>query len=103
MRDAATTVDERLGENYGKYARKTADAIENAAGSLRERDFSDMADDTREFVRKSPVMAVGAAAAFGFVLASLLRSGRDRKSVVEGKSVSVRVDIGGSSIIKKKK
>src|SRR3546814_19040239 len=27
----------------------------------------------------------------------------DRKSVVEGKSVSVRVDIGGSSIIKKKK
>src|SRR3546814_454533 len=75
MRDAATTVDERLGENYGKYARKTADAIENAAGSLRERDFSDMADDTREFVLKSPVMAVGAAAAFGFVLARLLRSG----------------------------
>src|SRR3546814_21082487 len=52
-----------------------ADAIENAAGSLRERGFSDMADDTREFVRKSPVMAVGAAAAFGFVLARLLRSG----------------------------
>src|SRR3546814_14719358 len=29
--------------------------------------------------------------------------GRDRKSVVEGKSVSVRVDLGGSRIIKKKK
>src|SRR3546814_15338289 len=28
---------------------------------------------------------------------------RDRKSVVEGKSVSVRVDLGGSRIIKKKK
>src|SRR3546814_11525036 len=28
---------------------------------------------------------------------------RDRKSVVEGKSVSVRVDIGGRRIIKKKK
>src|SRR3546814_17063573 len=28
---------------------------------------------------------------------------RDRKSVVEGKSVSVRVDFGGSRIIKKKK
>src|SRR3546814_20893625 len=27
----------------------------------------------------------------------------DRKSVVSGKSVSVRVDLGGSSIIKKKK
>src|SRR3546814_12019364 len=28
---------------------------------------------------------------------------RDRKSVVSGKSVSVRVDLGGRSIIKKKK
>src|SRR3546814_11258352 len=30
-------------------------------------------------------------------------AGRDRKSVVEGKSVSVRVDLGGRRIIKKKK
>src|SRR3546814_16738832 len=30
-------------------------------------------------------------------------AGEDRKSVVEGKSVSVRVDLGGSSSIKKKK
>src|SRR3546814_15572264 len=28
---------------------------------------------------------------------------RDRKSVVQGKSVSVRVDIGGARILKKKK
>src|SRR3546814_21105315 len=36
---------------------------------------------------------------------SLLRRRRrpDRKSVVEGKSVSVRVDVGGRRIIKKKK
>src|SRR3546814_13492385 len=31
------------------------------------------------------------------------RGQRDRKSVVSGKSVSVRVDLGGRSIIKKKK
>src|SRR3546814_11586914 len=31
------------------------------------------------------------------------RSGIDRKSVVSGKSVSVRVDLGGRRIIKKKK
>src|SRR3546814_18745685 len=30
------------------------------------------------------------------------RAGRDRKSVVSGKSVSVRVDLGGRRIIKKK-
>src|SRR3546814_17801711 len=33
---------------------------------------------------------------------SLDQAARDRKSVVEGKSVSVRVDLGGRSIIKKK-
>src|SRR3546814_18780078 len=32
-----------------------------------------------------------------------LRAYRDRKSVVEGKSVSERVDLGGRRIIKKKK
>src|SRR3546814_12275180 len=32
----------------------------------------------------------------------LLQEGGDRKSVVEGKSVSVRVDLGGRRIIKKK-
>src|SRR3546814_12973685 len=35
--------------------------------------------------------------------APLLRRHRDRKSVVSGKSVSVRVDLGGGRIIKKKK
>src|SRR3546814_15844207 len=33
----------------------------------------------------------------------VLDDGTDRKSVVEGKSVSVRVDLGGRRIIKKKK
>src|SRR3546814_16142266 len=35
--------------------------------------------------------------------ATLLPSGRDRKSVVSGKSVPVRLDLGGRRIIKKKK
>src|SRR3546814_11840226 len=35
--------------------------------------------------------------------ATRLRRQADRKSVVEGKSVSVRVDLGGRRIIKKKK
>lgn len=75
LRDAAGSVDERLGENYGNYARKTADAIASTATSLRETDLAEVADNTREFVRRSPVMAVGAAAAVGFVLARLMKSG----------------------------
>src|SRR3546814_18658743 len=34
---------------------------------------------------------------------TFLKLSRDRKSVVQGKSVSVRVDLGGRRIIKKKK
>lgn len=75
LQDAAGSVDDRLGENYGKYARKTADAISSAATSLRETDFQEITENTREFVRKSPVVAIGAAAAVGFVLARLLTSG----------------------------
>src|SRR3546814_15210663 len=35
--------------------------------------------------------------------ASAVRGRKDRKSVVSGKSVSVRVDLGGRRILKKKK
>lgn len=78
LRDAAGSVDERLGENYGQYARKTADVIAGAATSLREKDLSAVTDDAREFVRKSPVVAVGIAAAAGFVLARMLKSGNSK-------------------------
>src|SRR3546814_14538430 len=37
------------------------------------------------------------------IVAAQVGRGRDRKSVVEGKRVSVRVDLGGRRIIKKKK
>src|SRR3546814_17702594 len=38
----------------------------------------------------------------GDMIRTVAFDGRDRKSVVSGKSVSVRVDIGGSRIITKK-
>src|SRR3546814_12491670 len=39
---------------------------------------------------------------FDLVFVSLFASGADRKRVVKGKSVSVRVDLGGSRFIEKK-
>src|SRR3546814_19402374 len=39
----------------------------------------------------------------GFLESRVSARDRDRKSVGEGKSVSVRVDLGGRTIIKKKK
>src|SRR3546814_11394108 len=54
-----------------------------------------------EHVRVAQVPAFGAAIIHDTVIA-LGEGGTDRKSVVEGKSVSVRVDLGGRRIIKKK-
>jgi hypothetical protein len=73
--DTAEGLDERLGEEYGDYARKAAGAIENAANSLAAKDPDELIDDTRSFVRKSPGVALAGAAVIGFALVRLVKSG----------------------------
>ena len=73
--DAAKSVDERLGEDYGRYAHKAADAVSGFAGKVRERSVEDIVDDARDFVRKSPVVAIGIAAVAGFALMRVLKTG----------------------------
>lgn len=77
MRDAAGSVDEKLGEQYGAYARNAAEQISGFAESLRGKQVDDLVEDARDFVKKSPAVAVGIAAGVGFVLARLLKSGLD--------------------------
>lgn len=74
---AALDVDARLGEQYGQYARTAANGISSFADGLRNKEVDDLISDATELVRKSPVIAVGAAAAVGFVIARLLKSGLD--------------------------
>lgn len=75
--DTATGLDERLGEEYGDYARKAAATIENTANSLAAKDADELIEDTREFVRRSPGIALAGAAVVGFALARLIKSGLD--------------------------
>lgn len=75
--DAARSVDERLGSQYGEYAHRAAGAVTDFAGKVREKNVDDFVDDAKEFVRKSPVVAVGIAAVAGFALVRLLRTGLD--------------------------
>lgn len=77
IRDSAATIDQNVGKQYGDYARTAADSVEGFAGKLDAKDVDAIVVDAREFVRKSPAVAIGAAAAIGFVLARLVRSGRD--------------------------
>ena len=73
--ETADGLDERLGEDYGNYARRAAGAIENAANSLASKDPDELVDDTREFIRKSPGVALAGAAIAGFAIARLIKSG----------------------------
>ena len=73
--DTADGLDERLGPEYGDYARRAATAIEDAANPIAEQDADELIDDTREFVRKSPGIARAGAAIVGFALARLITTG----------------------------
>ena len=73
--DTAAGIDERLGEEYGDYARRAAETIEGAANNLAAKDPEELIDDTREFIRRSPAVALAGAAIVGFALARLIKSG----------------------------
>lgn len=73
--DTAPGIEERLGPDYGDYARRAAGAIENVANTIAEKDPDELIDDTRNFVRNSPGIALAGAAVVGFVVARLLKSG----------------------------
>lgn len=73
--DTASGIDERLGEDYGDYARRAAGSIENVANAIAEKDPDELIEDTRNFVRNSPGIALAGAAVVGFVVARLLKTG----------------------------
>jgi hypothetical protein len=72
--DAAATVDDKVGRDYGDYARRAADAVSGAAQTLRGKDVETLYEDARALVTKSPAIAVGTAIVLGFAIARLARS-----------------------------
>ena len=79
--DAATSIDERLGAEYGQYARRAADAVSDFAETLRNKEVDELYDGAANLVRKSPAVAIGVAAAVGFGLVRLIKSGLPEEQV----------------------
>ena len=86
--DTAASIDDRLGSQYGDYARQAAEAVERAARSLANKEPDELIDDARSLVRKSPGIALAGAAILGFALVRVVKAGlegggstnRDRSS-----------------------
>ena len=79
--EAARSVDQKFGEDYGEYAHKAAGAVSSFADTVRGKSVEDIVDDTREFVRKSPGIAIGIAAIAGFALMRVIKTGLDESGV----------------------
>ncbi|WHO40645.1 hypothetical protein PMI04_008675 [Sphingobium sp. AP49] len=75
--DTAGTVDAKLGPQYGDYARQAAESVASAADTLDSKDVDQLMTEARDFVRKSPAVAIGAAAVVGFVLMRLAKGSSD--------------------------
>lgn len=77
VEDNAAVIDEKLGLKYGDYARKAAGALGDTATRLDEKELAELGEDVKEFVRKSPGVAIAGAAVAGFLLARLFRGSND--------------------------
>jgi ElaB/YqjD/DUF883 family membrane-anchored ribosome-binding protein len=75
--DNADTIDEKLGTRYGDYARSAARSMQETAAKLEAKELGELGEDAKEFVRKSPGVAIGLAAVAGFLLARLFKGSSD--------------------------
>jgi ribosomal protein L12E/L44/L45/RPP1/RPP2 len=73
-------MDSRVGSQYGDYARRAADGLVSFNDALKGKDVDDLFNDARELVAKAPAVAVGTAAALGFIVARLAKAGLDKSA-----------------------
>ncbi len=71
--DTAPAIDEKLGPKYGDVARTAARSMQETAARIESKDIAELGNDAKEFVRKSPGLAVGIAAVAGFFVARLFK------------------------------
>jgi ElaB/YqjD/DUF883 family membrane-anchored ribosome-binding protein len=53
---------------------RASESVAGFASTLRAKDVDELFQDAREAVKKSPAIAIGAAAAVGFLLARVIKS-----------------------------
>ena len=75
IEDTVEQIGERLGPQYGDYAKSASQTIQRYASTLENKDPDELVDDARALIRKSPAVAITGAAILGFGLVRLLKAG----------------------------
>lgn len=68
---------EKFGDKYPQYLTDMAGTLAALAVDLRAKEVGELINSTRDFVRKRPAVAIGTAAAAGFLLARMMKSGNN--------------------------
>lgn len=71
--DNAGTLDETVGVKFGDYARSAANAVQDTAVRLDEKSIDELGSETKEYLRSNPVVALGLAAAAGYLIGRVLK------------------------------
>lgn len=74
--DNVAVIDEKAGAKYGDYARSASKTVSEAASHLDEKSLEELGEEAKEWVRKSPGIAIGVAVAAGIVLGRLFKSSK---------------------------
>jgi ElaB/YqjD/DUF883 family membrane-anchored ribosome-binding protein len=82
--EAAAAVDDKVGAQYGDYVRQAGETLATISTTLRDKDVDDLVDDARGVVRSSPALAIGAAAAVGFLVARIVKAGATPSDGADG-------------------
>ncbi len=75
LRESTHSFDER--PNIRAVVDSAADGLEQLAGSIRDRDFSDIFNDFEDVVRRRPATVAAVSVAIGFLAARFLKSTAD--------------------------
>lgn len=69
----APSIDEKLGQKYGDYARSASRSIQGAADKLNAKSVDELGEDAREYVRQNPGKSIGLAVLVGYLVSRLFR------------------------------
>ena len=80
IEETVEQIGERLGPQYGDYAKSASTTIQRYASTLENKDPDELVEDARALIRKSPAVAITGAAILGFGLVRLLKAGMPEES-----------------------
>jgi ElaB/YqjD/DUF883 family membrane-anchored ribosome-binding protein len=92
--DTARALDDQLGSDLGGYVHRAADAVAGFTDALKQKDVEELLGEARDAVRRNPALAIGAAAAAGFVLMRLIKSATPTETAAATKPRASRARTG---------